>query len=162
MRFPRVRITTERTMLAIFVIGVVIGVTLQVVKSGDRRADYLEIVRIADSRGEWCDSLAVKHAWSAREIRKWVEAGAEGHPPGTEGFGSKMRAGFTLNPRMAEEWRQHPDLALARADLCEQAAEQLVEQATNLARIKREAERNATFPRVFFAPSAPSPLSVTK
>lgn len=156
MRRRRARITVQRMMAAVFIAGVVVGGTSALDRAGMKRAAYRVMAYHVGSSERNRRSLAYAYAAQAVATREWVAAGAQGHPPGEVGKEGRKREdpeiAYTFGPKEVEEWRRLPELATAAAGRFEREAVRLAEEATDFARRRREYERSASYPWVFFAP----------
>jgi len=152
MRIPIVRFTVRRMMVGVFLVGVVVGGTIELDRASIRRAAYLDMAYRADWTGERSRSLASRFLAQAAAIREWVAGGAAGDPPGIWGRPYQELPPYTFDLKEAEEMRRQPERALSLASKCEQQALDSLGRAADSARRKQEFERLATFPRVLFVP----------
>jgi hypothetical protein len=158
MRLPRVRLTVQRLMVVVLIVGVTIGATVELDRALTRRAAYLELAYEADWRGVAARSSATRLSDQGEALRKWVANGATGVLPGElSGMTPLTHSAYIMDRKEAEGLRRDPEKALALANDCDQRAERELRVAEERAGQKRSFERAATFPRVFVAPDPPEP-----
>jgi hypothetical protein len=144
-------------MVVTLVVGVVIGATIEIDRANTRRDDYLALAYEADVKEQRSRSLATRYIAQATATRKWVAEGSQGDPPGAIGRRDPAEAAYTFGPKDVEMFRRSSEKAMELASHCELQGEYYRRAATDAARRKQRFARNASFPRVFFAPTPPAP-----
>ncbi|AGA24570.1 hypothetical protein [Singulisphaera acidiphila] len=154
MRLPR--LTTQRLMALVFIVGTTIGGIIEIDRAMARRPAYLDRAQYAQEEMETNRSLATRSVARAVAIRHWVTGGLRGDPPGLLGW-REHESGAQTFTKNADAFRREPERALSFASRLEQSGEHYHKLSAAQARMKQRFERNASFPWVFFSPN-PGPL----